>query len=391
MKSVCSQCIGEPSLANYISLYADEYECTYCGHSWSTTRALDLDQLLAHIRERIEVHYEDAVNSVGYDSGEGGYLLPTMDSHDLLEEVGLAEYLNGNSLQDDIAAEFMETPWVHKNPYSLPEEQERRADWNEFVRQIKHEVRYLLFPPYERGQFDTGTDPSEMLDELGKLFHIHELTSALPADNELVRVRVHAAGESPANTAAQYGPPPVDKARFSNRMSPAGVSMFYVALDDATALAESYVRHDGQPAEATIAVFRITEDLKVLNLVDLPQIPSLFAGDEENGDRPTIAFLHEFNRDFTRPVEKNGREHIDYVPSQVVTEYVRYRLMQATGHRVDGILYRSARIEEGIGCVLFYSHNDFHQDEQLPPAIRTECPFEFLPDRTRTVSVDTKG
>ena len=248
MASVCSQCIGEPSLAKDISRYADEYECTYCGNSWSTMCALDLDELLAHMRERIEVHYEHAANSVGYDSGEGGYQLETMDGRDLLEEVGIAEYLDNDRLSDDIAAEFMYTPWVHKDPYGLTEEEERRTDWKEFVRQIKHEVRYLLFPPHEKGEFDTGTAPSAMLNELGKLFHIYELTSTLPAGTEFVRVRIHAPGKMPANTAAQYGPPPVDKARFSNRMSPAGVSMFYVGLDEPTALAESYVRHDGQPA-----------------------------------------------------------------------------------------------------------------------------------------------
>jgi hypothetical protein len=41
------------------------------------------------------------------------------------------------------------------------------------------------------------------------------------------------------------------------KMSPAGVSMFYAALDETTALAETYVRHDGEPAQATIATFRL--------------------------------------------------------------------------------------------------------------------------------------
>ena len=38
----------------------------------------------------------------------------------------------------------MDCPWVHKNPYSLPEEEKRSVDWAEFVHVLKHRVRYLL-------------------------------------------------------------------------------------------------------------------------------------------------------------------------------------------------------------------------------------------------------
>jgi hypothetical protein len=109
-------------------------------------------------------------------------------------------------------------------------------------------------------------------------------------------------------------------------MSPAGISMFYGALNEETALQETCVRHDGKPAEATIATFELVEDLYVLNLTALPEYPSVFGSDEANLDRPTVHFVHSFVRDFTQAVEKDGREHIEYVPSQVVTEYVRYRM-----------------------------------------------------------------
>ena len=82
MPSVCSRCIEERSLAKYIEENA--YECFYCGKEWKTHRTLDLDKLLRHMCERIEVEYEDAANSVGYESREGGYLLATMDGYDLL-------------------------------------------------------------------------------------------------------------------------------------------------------------------------------------------------------------------------------------------------------------------------------------------------------------------
>ena len=172
MPSVCSRCINEQSLAKYIEENASEDECSYCGEHWEWPRAMDLDDLLTHMRERIETEYEDAANSVGYATREGGYLLPTMDAYELLLEVAPDWDPRSERLRSDVAAEFLETPWVHTNPYSPTEEEEWIGSWRDFVHLVKHRVRYLLFPPemQDRGKFTETTAPSEMLDQLGKLF-----------------------------------------------------------------------------------------------------------------------------------------------------------------------------------------------------------------------------
>jgi hypothetical protein len=336
------------------------------------------------MRERIELEYEDAANSVGFEGAEGGYLLSTMDGYELLDEVGVG-WLDNQVLNDDLAAEFNDTPWVHRNPYSLTEESARRMSWEAFTELVKHRVRYLQWAPEHEADTEI-TPPSEMLEELGELFRSHELFTVLRAGTELVRVRIHSPGDAPPKTLNGFGPPPVENARFANRMSPAGVSMLYAALDEATALAESYVRHDGQPAEASIATFSVTEDLTLLDLTSPPPVPSIFDGDEQNLERAAIGFLHEFTDDLTKPIEKDGREHIEYVPPQVVTEYVRYRLPQKLGRAVHGILYRSARRAGGVGSVLFYAHEDI-MDAGYGP--RVEPPFELLVDKIRIIPIDT--
>jgi hypothetical protein len=387
MPSVCPRCIEETSLARFIEANACDNECTYCGRSGKQPHAVPLDGLLAHMRERLSIEYEDPDNSVGYDSEEGGYQLETMDGYDLLDEFGLGWDLGNEQLRDDLAEEFSDHEWVHIYPYSLTEESKRSLSWSGFVDIVKHRVRYLLFPP-DMEKDDEVTAPAEMLDELGELFKTHDLISVLKAGTELVRIRLHKPGEVPANTLSALGPPPVDSTRFANRMSPAGVSMFYAAFDETTAMAETYVRHDGQPAQATIAVFSVVEDLNVLNLLDLPAIPSIFDEDETNIYRAAIGFLHEFNQDFTRPITKDGREHVGYVPSQVVTEFVRYRLAGTTGKPLHGILYRSARRETGVGCVLFYAYEDLNETAF---GFQTKAPFELLPERTKTVDIDTNN
>ena len=320
------------------------------------------------MRERIEMEYEDPANSVGYETAEGGYQLPTTDTWDLLDELGLGYDLSAPTLHADLTNALGMAEWVHRDPYSLTEEQVRRMGWKEFSDLVKHRVRYLMFPPKQKPTGgipvtdpdeiamldemypdekmrpkDDVTDPADMLDELGGLFERNGLFCTLSAGTLLFRVRIHSPTDRPDNTMVGLGPPSAEHARFSNRMSPAGVPMFYAAFEEATAIAETVVRHDGKPAERTTGTFRVLRDLIVLDLVDLPGVPSIFDADQANLDRPALSFLHDFVEDLTKPIEKDGREHVEYVPAQIVTEYVRYRLSEKVGKEIVGIRYRSAR------------------------------------------------
>ena len=181
----------------------------------------------------------------------------------------------------------------------------------------------------------------------------------------------------PAETRAipKLGPPPIEKARFSNRMSPAGISLFYGATTAEVALAETFVRKDDKPAVATVGEFELTRDLWLVNLVDLPSIPDLLDA-EHRWQRDGLIFLHAFREDFVKPVIKDGREHVEYVPSQIVTEYFRYRFRYEGSMQVQGVLYPSARSPEGVACVLFVSYEDCADDwefgEPTPP------PFQLV-------------
>jgi RES domain len=79
----------------------------------------------------------------------------------------------------------------------------------------------------------------------------------------------------------------------------------------------------------------------------LPLIPSL-SDPERRENYYELRFLHEFTRDLIEPVVLDGREHIDYVPTQVVTEYIRWLPALA----IDGILFASAQ-NGGTSCVIF--------------------------------------
>jgi len=202
--------------------------------------------------------------------------------------------------------------------------------------------------------------PYEILDEIGVLVNDLHLIKTLPENSVFVRVRCHEEGEKLSDVKA-LGPPPVDKANNSNRMSPAGIPMFYGSIDQETALAETY---DKRPY-ATIAKFKTLKSFKVLDLTELASIPSLF-DNELRWLRPGIIFLHSFLEDFTKPIERDGREHIEYVPTQIVTEFFRRIFLDEEGDPIKGIIYPSAREIGGKSCVLFFQSEDCIQDNVDP-------------------------
>lgn len=371
--SVCSRCIGEAALAAWIKARAIHRECSFCGRRGRRPIAIPVGDLLCYMSERIGLEYEDANNSVGWDSSEGGFLLPTMDGYDLLEEVGVEP--ENQELQIALARSLDDCCWVRRDPYSLPPEEVWRFSWEQFAELVKHRNRYLFFHPGEPDDLEL-MPPSTMLDKIGGLIAHCGLLRRFEPGMSLFRVRRHRADNCPQKTAEELGPPPAKRAIYSNRMSPAGVPMFYAALDDQTALAETLSRSGDSEDKATIAVFETTSHLVLLDLRKLPRVPSVFdPSDEASFSRPGLIFLHGFVRDLTKPVEKSGTEHVEYAPSQVVTEYVRFRLHRKAGEAVAGILYPSA-VRTGVGCVLFIDSDDIRNGS---------APIRLRVDLTRTI------
>ncbi len=354
-KTVCYHCVEEDFLAGYIRANAKQTICSYCHRTSSHAIAVPFDDLMAIIQETVAAEYEDAANSVPYDSREGGYQLPTLDTSEMLYELALSS--PSDALMSDIVDSLPDVPWVTHDPMRLTRLEALSYGWEDFCRRIKHETRYLFFQRHQPDPDPEDIPPSRMLRALGQVIRELTITATLPAGTTLFRVRQHEPSESPS-TLADLGPPPVEAARYSNRMSPAGISMLYASLDPLTAAQETLERDNTTRTMVTTGEIVVTWDLRVLDLTRLPPIPSVFDRSIDSRTRHGIAFIHAFRRELTQPVQKDGREHIEYVPSQVVTEYLRYRYRPTTGGRLSGILYPSSVLIGGNNCVLFISNAD---------------------------------
>jgi hypothetical protein len=127
-------------------------------------------------------------------------------------------------------------------------------------------------------------------------------------------------------------------------MSPAGISMFYGCDDIATVIAE--IGSHTSKRFAVVGEFETTRPLRMVDLTNMPE-PNYFDPTRRT-EFHDLRFIHDFARDLSAPVVLDGREHIDYVPTQVVTEYMRW----LPSFVIDGILYRSSQNEEAC-CVIF--------------------------------------
>jgi hypothetical protein len=109
-----------------------------------------------------------------------------------------------------------------------------------------------------------------------------------------------------------------------------------------------------------------TRPIRLPNLARLPPVPGFFshAGRRE---KLTLAFLHEFSDIIIEPVDRNDRINIDYIPTQVFTEFLRD--FRFEGGRIDGLMYRSATGERGVNYVLFASPEEIEGASSARPFV----------------------
>jgi RES domain len=73
------------------------------------------------------------------------------------------------------------------------------------------------------------------------------------------------------------------------------------------------------------------------------------------------------------PITRDSHTHIEYVPTQVVTEYFRFTFAEEQGLPIDGIVYPSSRMKGKNACVLFMDHREsLERLTFLPASLETD-------------------
>lgn len=342
---VCSSCFSDKDLRSWIRENNGPRGCNACRKYDSPTVGFDV--LVDYIEERLRRYYGRAVDQLPYCSAEGGYLGPHWDSWDMLDKIGLdfpRDYTG--SLRSDIASSMTDEPWTDKDVATLDLDDALWSSWESFCSTVKHKRRFFFHA--------TGTDardsytPASLLNKIARSIDFHELITELPVDIRLWRARTGIPKRKRV-TATDFGPCPAQFALQSNRLNPSGIPMFYLASSTTTALKET------REEIGKVGLWRSTRPIRVLDLRSLPDIPGIFS-DEPPELAQTLSFLHDFTSDIMKPVQRTEKVQIDYLPSQVVTEY--FRDYEFEDGALDGVAYRSTVHRRGWNVALFLGPED---------------------------------
>lgn len=357
---VCAECFDDYAIRAFVDENASENECSYCGRSAEEPIAADADDVASLIMEGIKTEWVDPGEESPFESAEGGYLWDTIEFEDVLEQAG-SPIVTSEFQQALTVATCDHTYRWCKRDYVAPHLDEAMSyDWQRLVELVKWRSRYffILDDEVERhreaGQANSAL---EILKRIGSEAEEAGLIRTLDAGTPFWRVRRHAASES-FDTATELGTVPPAHSVGSNRMSPAGMPAFYGCSDLETALAE--VGDDGTAPAWSAGHFKISEDCLILDLVDIEEPPSLFDRERGHLARP-LMFFRQFAEEVSKPLEPGNREQIDYVPTQVVAEYLRRSFVSAAGP-IDGIRYKSAQAPDGV-CLALFIDNEQCVDE----------------------------
>ncbi len=367
-KNVCADCFNSPCIKQFINDEADEKECDYCDKSSNRPIATSVDSVFEFILEGINTEWGDPDNEgVGYESREGGYTsAEVINTFDLLWNIELD--LENGEIESDFFEAFDDRNWCQRNPHSLREQEEWYFDWEKFSEQVKYETRFVFYKvsKINRDFEPYANEPYEVLEQIAESIVELDLIKNIQIGTGFFRGRKHDSQEG-FNNVSELGPPTSENAIFSNRMSPAGIPLFYGSNEKRTVLAEI---EDEKPF-VTIAEFKTLKDFNVLDLTQIPKLPEIFCRDRRHL-RKHILFLKAYLSDFIDPIEKDGREHTEYVPTQIVTEYLKNCYQDDTGEPIRGIIYPSSRIESGVSCVLFFNSEHCCQDTDSEPDIENK-------------------
>lgn len=352
---ICADCVNDHALAAWIKANATSNSCTFCGNKSAKPLAASFDDFVGEVLAGVSVDWnEPTIEGISYITREGGWQAPLSETWEVLGDLDISE---NQDVLDALSASIDTDAWVERDFYWGSDSQRLTWGWDSFKDYTKHHTRFFFLHHQDNGYDDGELTPGELLDRLSKMIRSklagQGVIRIIGTNENLIRLRID---DAPHHSAKAIGTPPAEFATQSNRMSPAGIPMFYGAFDYTTAHAETYdpQLHVGKVISA--GTFQPVRPLVILDLANLPPMPSVF----DPSGRPLIhslRFLNAFAKDISSPIARDGKEHIEYVPTQIVTEYFRRVFKLDESVRLDGLAYRSSKNPGGVAFVIFCENN----------------------------------
>lgn len=349
--SICPDCIDEDGIKAFINenCTTEITTCSYCNNT--NVETCNMGRVVGYIHECIKTEWSDPAGVLPFESAEGGYQGEVLDTYDLLWQLGVN--VNDETILDDIANSIDQSHWSETNYFSLSPDKTLTYGWKSFCQFVISKSRYFFLSApnesYDVNQHDE-MNPIEILDSVASIIKELNMLKELPTSQQIKRVRI-VDDYTEATTASDLGSPPLEFCKMANRMSPAGIPMFYGAFDLETSIKETYEPEPSLTKKAVVGNFHPCRTLYLIDLSQEFKIPTLF--DKDQTFRFEKRFLYDFIKDFTKPIERADSAHIEYVPTQIVTEYFRHVLSKDSSMKIDGVIYPSSKNKKHKAVVIF--------------------------------------
>lgn len=342
---VCITCLSDTYLIDNLRdrFYYDQ--CSFCGEN---TNVVNTEDLFEEILDAIlSDGWVKAIDQGSYCSAEGGYQHETEEIKELTLTYCGDSGISNESLINCVYDCFSEELMIDK-PYGEDYYDEHYIhDWEDFKRNVKYFQRYTSF-------LNVGISCIVGFKNLMQFIGEKHVVS-LNRSSSIFRGRTFNS-VTPDINASSYGPPGIEYTKNS-RMSPKGIACLYCSSNIHTVISEI------KTTEAvSIGIIKIKpqKDLRLIDLINI-SLPSAF--DKNNRHyRRSLEFLEAFIEDISKPINIDDQEHLEFMPTQVIFEYIRY-VFESKG--VAGIQYRSSKHKEGINYAFFCNEQNFNQMFEL--------------------------
>lgn len=202
------------------------------------------------------------------------------------------------------------------------------SNWEEFVKSVKLEFRYH----------------SQMFNS--EVFEVFCSYIELEIKSDSIFYRSRISDENGHNVDKMSSPP--EGSASAGRANPEGISYLYLGESVATTIHEIKA---GQYDYVTTGKFQLKRDIKVVDLMDIDNIPA-FSDLDFKQHAVNRSHLKKINDEIAKPLRRHD-SHLDYIPTQYICEFIK-SITDKHGHRMyDGIKYRSTMNSGGYNLAIF--------------------------------------
>lgn len=340
-KFLCISHIEDKTFRNFIKNNYSFGTCDYCNKE---RNVISLHELIHFISSGLGNEYGDAVQFVSWDRG---FLQPTYETLELLIYTHGIE-INSIEMIDDIDtclnhiawADLHNDYWYGKGAHSM---------WDHFTHTIKHKTRYFFHKLIN----EDGENITDILNEVCLTIKKTRLIKKVESGSLIFRCLPKTLGEKNIDK-KDIVSPPLKYAKQVNRFSPSGISLFYGSNNIETCLRE--VNKTNNEQIHSIGELKLMRSAYMIDFTKLPVLPSIFNKKYPKSD--SLRFLHHFVNEASQELLDQNLDHIEYVPTQVFTEYIQHIYNAKRIHKIDGIIYPSAKNIGGQSYVFFWDHEE---------------------------------